>query len=74
MKSKLSQLASLAARQRAALGATLLAVGTAAYAEPPAAVVTDLTAMKADGVSMATLVLLAIIGIAAVLFLKRAIR
>ncbi|MCY1543122.1 hypothetical protein D9M68_789170 [compost metagenome] len=73
MKSKLQALARLGTRGRVAIASGALALGSAAQAAVPEEVTTELTAMKTDGISMATLVLLAIIGIAAVLFLKKAI-
>lgn len=73
MKSKLQALARLGTCGRVAFTSGVLALGTAAHAAVPAAIVTDLEGMKTDGISMATMVLLAIIGIAAVLFLKKAL-
>ena len=52
--------------------ASLAAYGGAAMAEVPADVTTAITAMKADGLTVATAVLVAIIAIAAVKFLRKA--
>lgn len=53
--------------------AGLSALAASAYAATPAAVDTAMGDMKTDGVSMATMFLIAVIAVASVLFLKRAI-
>lgn len=52
---------------------TLVGIGASAHAAIPAAVQTALGDMQTDGVAMATLVLVAVIAVAAVLFLKKAL-
>lgn len=59
---------------RPALGVSLASLGASAFAAVPAEVTTALGDMKTDGVDMATLVLVAIIAVAAIMFLKKAIR
>jgi hypothetical protein len=62
-------------RARAALAAAALAAGvTPAMAAVPLEVTNSLEEMKTDGVVVAGLVLVAIIAVAAIMFLKRAIR
>lgn len=58
--------------QAAAAGS--LALASQAYAALPAEVSTALSDMKDDGVSAATLVVVAVIAVAAILFLRRAVR
>lgn len=68
----MNKFARVIATKKAAVGGSLLALGAAAHAEVPAAVATAIGDMKTDGVSMATLVLVAVIAVGAVLFLKKA--
>lgn len=58
--------------QAASAGA--LALASQAHAALPAEVSTALGDMKDDGVSAATLVIVAVIAVAAILFLRRAVR
>lgn len=67
-----NQLKSALLRKQAAVGGALLSLGFAARAAVPAEIETGLADMKTDGVSMATMVLLAVIAVAAILFLKKA--
>lgn len=53
--------------------ATLSGIAASAHAAIPAAVETAIGNMQTDGVQMASLVLVAVIAVAAVLFLKKAI-
>lgn len=52
--------------------ATLAAFGSSAFAAVPSDVTTAITDMKADGLTVATAVLVAIIAVAAVKFLRKA--
>ena len=58
----------------APLGALALSAASAVHAAVPDEVTTAVTDMRADGVTIATAVLVAIIAVAAIMFMKRAIR
>ena len=60
-------------KSRALVGAGLLAVGTSAMAEVPAAVTTALGDAKTDAVMVAGLVIAIVVAVAAFKFMKRAI-
>lgn len=55
----------------AALSAGVLALSTRVMAEIPAAVTTDTAAIKTDGVTIATAILVAIVAVFAIKFLRR---
>lgn len=58
---------------RAAVGTALLTLGASAFAAVPAEVTTALGDMKTDSLTIAGLVLVAVIAIAAFKFMRRAI-
>ena len=54
------------------VGSSLLALGTSASAAVPAAVTTAIESMATDGATVATAFLVAVIGVAAIKFLRSA--
>ena len=60
-------------KSRALVGAGLLAVGSSAFAEVPAAVTTALGDAKTDAVTVAGLVIAIVVAVAAFKFMRRAI-
>lgn len=59
------------AKVPAAVGALALSVAGSVHAEVPAAVTSEMTSMKADGITIATAVLVALIAIFAFKFMRK---